>query len=61
MTDKSLSERKIKEACGIFGIISRETSELARKTYFGLFALQHRGAGKRGYCGFIRKGQGSLL
>lgn len=43
MTDKSLSERKIKEACGIFGIISRETSELARKTYFGLFALQHRG------------------
>ena len=43
MTDKSLSERKIKEACGIFGIISRETYELARKTYFGLFALQHRG------------------
>lgn len=43
MTDKSLSERKINEACGIFGIISRETSELARKTYFGLFALQHRG------------------
>lgn len=43
MTDKSLSERKTKEACGIFGIISRETSELARKTYFGLFALQHRG------------------
>ena len=43
MTGKSLSERKIKEACGIFGIISRETSELARKAYFGLFALQHRG------------------
>ena len=43
MAEKILLERNIKEACGIFGIISRDSSELARKVYFGLFALQHRG------------------
>ena len=43
MAEKILLDRKIKEACGIFGIISRDSSELARKVYFGLFALQHRG------------------
>jgi amidophosphoribosyltransferase len=30
------------EACGVFGIYSTET-DAARVTYFGLFALQHRG------------------
>src|SRR5918992_5921622 len=35
---------KPKEACGVFGLYSRELSgELAQRTYFGLYALQHRG------------------
>ena len=33
---------KPKEACGIFGIYSPE-EDVARLTFFGLFALQHRG------------------
>ena len=34
---------KLNEECGLFGIISQETDDLARSTYYGLFALQHRG------------------
>ncbi len=34
---------KPKEECGIFGIYSRENSDVARVTYFALYALQHRG------------------
>ena len=34
MAEKILLERNIKEACGIFGIISRDSSELARKVYY---------------------------
>ena len=35
---------KPKEACGVFGLYSRELEgELAQRTYFGLYALQHRG------------------
>ena len=35
---------KPREACGVFGIYSRALAgELARRTYFGLYALQHRG------------------
>ena len=35
---------KPKEACGVFGIYSRAlVDELAQRTYFGLYALQHRG------------------
>lgn len=33
----------LKEECGIFGIYSRENSDVARVTYFALYALQHRG------------------
>src|SRR5919202_2882940 len=33
-----------REACGVFGLYSRELAgELAQRTYFGLYALQHRG------------------
>ncbi|MDO4475268.1 MAG: amidophosphoribosyltransferase [Lachnospiraceae bacterium] len=31
------------EECGVFGIYSKETRDLANLTYYGLFALQHRG------------------
>ena len=38
------TDGKPKEACGVFGLYSRELSgELAQRTYFGLYALQHRG------------------
>jgi amidophosphoribosyltransferase len=36
-----MSEEKLREACGIFGIFNHE--EAARLTYYGLYALQHRG------------------
>ncbi len=34
---------KLKEECGVFGIISPETKTVGNITYFGLYALQHRG------------------
>jgi amidophosphoribosyltransferase len=38
------TDGKPKEACGVFGMYSRELAgELAQRTYFGLYALQHRG------------------
>ena len=33
----------IHEECGVFGIFANETTDVARSTYYGLFALQHRG------------------
>ena len=33
----------LREECGVFGIFSNETDDLAPMTYYGLFALQHRG------------------
>lgn len=35
--------RKINEECGLFGIISTKRNSVAAITYYGLFALQHRG------------------
>lgn len=35
--------RKIKEECGVFGIYSSKSTNLATTTYYGLSALQHRG------------------
>lgn len=34
---------KFKEECGVFGIYSRENLDIASITYYGLYALQHRG------------------
>ena len=36
-------ERHIREECGVFGVFSRATSDVASLAYYGLFALQHRG------------------
>ncbi len=33
----------LKEECGVFGVFSREKSDVASTAYYGLFALQHRG------------------
>ncbi|MFO7612802.1 MAG: amidophosphoribosyltransferase [Clostridia bacterium] len=34
---------KMKEACGVFGIINNDNFDVARLTYYGLYSLQHRG------------------
>ncbi len=33
----------LREECGVFGVYSPNTADLARTVYYGLFALQHRG------------------
>ena len=33
----------IHEECGVFGIISNSTTDVGQMTYYGLYALQHRG------------------
>ena len=33
----------LREECGVFGVYSPEPYDVARMTYYGLFALQHRG------------------
>lgn len=44
----------LKEYCGVFGIYS-PNSDVARLTYFGLFALQHRGQESAGIAVSDRK------
>jgi amidophosphoribosyltransferase len=34
---------KMEEECGVFGVYNRDDFDTARMTYYGLFALQHRG------------------
>lgn len=34
---------QIREECGVFGIFSSKCEDVAQLTYYGLFALQHRG------------------
>jgi amidophosphoribosyltransferase len=34
---------KLHEECGVFGIFSNDGHDVARTTYYGLYALQHRG------------------
>ena len=31
------------EECGVFGVCAKKSSDVASMTYYGLFALQHRG------------------
>lgn len=38
-----LEDDKLKEECGVFGILGKEAIEAASITYYGLYALQHRG------------------
>ena len=50
--------RKIGEECGVFGIWSPKKAEVALTTYYGLYALQHRGQESAGIAvnddGFFR-------
>ncbi|MEO5951900.1 MAG: amidophosphoribosyltransferase, partial [Chloroflexia bacterium] len=41
-TDDSHFDDKMHEECGIFGVYA-PGEDVARLTYFGLYALQHRG------------------
>ena len=34
---------KFKEECGVFGVYSKSSLDVAKVTYYGLYALQHRG------------------
>lgn len=34
---------ELHEECGVFGVYSQETRDVARTVYYGLYALQHRG------------------
>ncbi len=36
-------ERHIHEECGVFGVFSQQTADVASLAYYGLYALQHRG------------------
>ena len=48
---------KIKEECGVFGIYSKDTMDVASQTYFALYALQHRGQES---CGIVVNDKGIL-
>lgn len=45
MTDYNTAERsdKPEEECGIFGFYDNDKADVARMTYYGLYAQQHRG------------------
>lgn len=36
-------DENLKEECGVFGIFNNDSNDSGRITYYGLFALQHRG------------------
>ena len=36
-------ERHIHEECGVFGVYSENTADVASLAYYALYALQHRG------------------
>lgn len=40
---RELEAEKLHEECGVFGVYSPKESDVAMKTYYGIFALQHRG------------------
>lgn len=48
---------KIHEECGVFGVFAKEKSNVAATTYYGLFALQHRGQES---CGIVVNDDGVL-
>lgn len=44
------------EACGVFGVVSANGENVAKLTYFGLYALQHRGQESAGISTFEYNG-----
>ncbi len=46
---------KLREECGVFGVYSRDTYDIAGTVYYGLFSLQHRGQES---CGIVVNNDG---
>lgn len=42
-TEILMAKDKMEEECGVFGIYSKNITEVSQITYYGLYALQHRG------------------
>ena len=49
---------KIHEECGVFGIYDKDGHDCARLTYYGLYALQHRGQES---CGIAVNDDGTII
>lgn len=49
---------EIHEACGVFGVYNKNDLDVARITYFGLYALQHRGQES---CGIAVNNNGEIV
>ena len=43
MNKSNFTERHIHEECGVFGVYSKTTTDVASYAYYALYALQHRG------------------
>ncbi|GIM30542.1 amidophosphoribosyltransferase [Clostridium polyendosporum] len=50
---------KFREECGVFGIFSKNNLDVSRITYYGLYALQHRGQESAGIA--VSNGEGINL
>ncbi len=54
----SVWESEIHEECGVFGVISPECTDVANVSYYGLYALQHRGQES---CGIVVNDDGIFV
>jgi len=52
------SEEKIHEECGVFGVIAPEICDVASISYYGVYALQHRGQES---CGIVVNDDGVFV
>ena len=52
------SEEKLHEECGVFGVIAPEICDVASISYYGLYALQHRGQES---CGIVVNDDGVFV
>ena len=43
MEEHYILDNKLNEECGVFGLFSKDNLDVAKLTYYALFALQHRG------------------
>ena len=48
----------IHEECGVFGVMSPEVCDVASMSYYGLYALQHRGQES---CGIVVNDDGLFV
>lgn len=53
-----ITDDKLHEECGVFGIYDKDGHDCARLTYYGLYALQHRGQES---CGIAVNDDGTVI